>query len=171
MKKLLLGILLPPAALLFAADTNGPAPATDRVGFPQGYATTFEVLRTVTREEGRKLVTVYGNQAAAGVTNKSLLPYPYGSVLVMETARAATNSSGAVVKGDVLGLHVMRKEKNFGAAYAAKRSGEWEYVEYRADGSYLTPPQKSAACSECHLKADPGRDFVYKGRLSSAEQK
>jgi hypothetical protein len=66
----------------------------------------------------------------------------------------------------VLGMHVMRREKDFGQAYGSKRSGEWEYVEYRADGSYITPPQKSASCAECHIKAGPEKDFVYNARFA-----
>jgi hypothetical protein len=44
-------------------------------------------------------------------------------------------------------------------------SGEWEFVEYRADGSYLTPPDQSATCAECHIKAGAERDFGYHGRF------
>jgi hypothetical protein len=144
------------------------------VGFPNGYASGFVVLRTVAREEGAKLVTVYGNGAAASVTNKNQLPYPDGSVLVMETAstrkgangKPEKDSSGALQKGQVLGLHVMRRGKDFGQAYGAKRSGEWEFVEYRADGSFITPPQKSASCAECHIEAGRELDYVYKARLT-----
>ncbi len=157
-----------------AADTNTPAPAEDRVGFPKGYAKRFAVLRTVDREEGKKLVTIYGNASAASVTKPAQLPYPYGSIFVMETAstvkdaggKPVKDASGALQKDKVLGLHVMRRGKDFGAPYAAKRSGEWEYVEYRADGSYITPPQKSASCAECHIKAGGGKDFVYHGRFA-----
>jgi hypothetical protein len=149
------------------------------VGFPTNYARTHEVLRTVSREEGKKVVTVYGNAPAASVTNISQLPYPYGSVLVMETAstlkdsggKPLADSSGTLQKDKILGLHVMRRGKEFGAAYATKRSGEWEFVEYRADGSYITPPQKSATCAECHIKAGAEKDFVYKGRFDSGGKK
>ena len=55
----------------------------------------------------------------------------------------------------IAGLHVMRREKDFGKAYGKNRTGEWEYVEYRADGSYITPPKRSFACAECHMKAGP----------------
>jgi hypothetical protein len=65
----------------------------------------------------------------------------------------------------------MRREKGFGEAYRDKRSGEWEYVEYRADGSYLTPAAKSAACSACHVKAGPEKDFVFQGRLAAVAKK
>lgn len=155
------------------AEDAPTAPTTDRVGFPKDYAAKFVVLRTVARDEGAKLVTVYGNKEAASVTNKSGLPYPYDSVLVMETAstrknadgKPAKDAQGAFQKDQVLGLHVMRRGKDFGEAYAAKRSGEWEFVEYRADGSYITAPQKSASCAECHIKAGPSKDFVYMGRF------
>ena len=162
-----------------AAETNSPAPAEDRVGFPKDYARDYEVLRTISREEGRKLVTVYGNKPAVSVTNLAQLPYPYGSVLVMETAstlmgsdgKPVIGSSGGPQKEKVLGLHVMRRGKDFGSAYAAKRSGEWEFVEYRADGTYITPPQKSATCAECHIKAGAEKDFVYKARFGETRRK
>jgi hypothetical protein len=162
-----------------AGETNSPAPAEDRVGFPKDYAKTYEILRTISREEGKKVVTVYGNALAASVTNPAQLPYPNGSVLVMETAstvrdsggKPAKDAKGALQKEKVLGLHVMRRGKDFGAAYASKRSGEWEFVEYRADGSYITPPQKSASCAECHIKAGAENDFVYKARFAGAEKK
>jgi hypothetical protein len=161
-----------------ATETNNPAPTTDRVGFPKDYAKSYEVLRTVTRDEGKKLVTVYGNRVAASVTNRTQLPYPNGSILVMETAGIAKDSTGQpvkdaagnLVKEKVLGLHVMRREKDFGVAYAEKRSGEWEFVEYRADGSYITPPEKSATCAECHIKAGAEKDFVYNGRFGDLEK-
>jgi len=145
----------------------------DRVGFPKDYSTTFSVLRTVVREDGAKLVTIYGNGPAASVANKTQLPYPFGSVLVMETARTRKNNEGKPLKDEkgtlqkeaVLGMHVMRKEKDFGKLYGEKRSGEWEFVEYKLDGSFITPPQKSAACAECHIKASSGKDFVYHGRF------
>ena len=160
------------------AEEPSPAATKDRVEFPTNYATTYQVLRTVARDEGKKLVTVYGNAKAASVTNSAQLPYPYGSIIVMETASIATNRQskpvqkpvGTFRKDQVLGLHVMRREKGFGEAYGTKRSGEWEFVEYRADGSYITPPQKSATCAECHIKAGAAKDFVYNGRFA-AEKK
>jgi hypothetical protein len=154
-------------------ETPGPAPAADRVGFPKGYAERFTVLRTVNKPAEHKVVTVYGNAAAASVTNRTQLPYPYGSVLVMETAtvlldtqRQPLDPKGAVRKKEITGLHVSRREQGFGEAYGRNRAGEWEYVEYKPDGSYKTPPQKSSTCAECHVKAGAQRDFVYQGRLS-----
>ena len=141
---------------------NSAAPIEDRVGFPRDYAKVFEVLRTFERPEKQQIVTVFGNDRAASVRDASALPYPYGSILVMETAGGRKDASGKPLldenghprKGDVLGLHVMRREKGFGEAYGKNRTAEWEYVEYRADGTYIMPPQKSFACAECHIKAD-----------------
>jgi len=171
-KRLFSGAVLAIAAIL-RADDSSPAPKEDRVGFPKDYATKFAVLRVVSRDEGAKIVTVYGNTEAASVTNKGQLPYPYGAVIVMESAstrkdtdgKPLKNAEGAYQKDQVQGLHVMKRGAGFGAAYAEKRSGEWEFVEYRADGSTITPPHKSASCAECHIKAGKDRDFVYKGRF------
>jgi hypothetical protein len=156
-----------------------PAPSSDRVEFPTNYAQRFELIRTVNKPAEQKVVRVYGNAAAASVTNATQLPYPYGSILVMETARAAQDSAGkvlwdsneAIVKGTVIGLHVMRRERGFGAAYERNRSGEWEFVEYKPDGTYITPPGKSASCAECHVKAGAERDFVYKARFGKEPTK
>jgi hypothetical protein len=164
------------AAVVQAGETaDAPAPATDRVGFPKDYATTFAVLRTVQKKEESKVVTVYGNPAAATITNAAQLPYPYGSIIVMETAgarkdaqgRPVLDSQGNLSREQVLGLHVMRREKGFGEAYQTNRTGNWEYVEYRPDGTYITPPAKSATCAACHVKAGPEKDFVYHGRLAA----
>ncbi|MFO1458506.1 MAG: cytochrome P460 family protein [Verrucomicrobiota bacterium] len=158
-----------------SAPADRPAPATDRVGFPAEYATRFAVLRTFDRGE-RQVVTVYGNVEAAQVKGAADLPFPNGSILVMETADAVRDASGARRKGPdgrvekekVVGLHVMRRGPDFGTAYGTNRAGPWEFVEYRPDGSYLTPPAKSAACAECHVKAGPARDYVYRGPLPPA---
>jgi hypothetical protein len=172
---LLPGLLASPLLAAESGKMPAPAPAVDRVGFPRAYAEKFQVLRTVNTEKDLKVVTVYGNEPAASVTNAAQLPYPSGSVIVMETAGALTNAQGKPLldergnfrKDKVTGLHVMRREKDFGAAYGPNRTAEWEYVEYRADGSHLTPPQRSAACAECHVKAGAKQDFVYRGRLTA----
>ena len=147
----------------------------DRVGFPKDYAQTFEVLRVVNKPKEKKVITVYGNKQAASITNSAQLPYPYGSIIVMETAqalqdepgRAGVNVKARPPKGSVTGLHVMRREAGFGKGYGRNQAGEWEFVEYKPDGSYLTAPDKSASCAECHVKAGMKTDFVYKGRLAA----
>ena len=134
----------------FLSDGNS-APTTDRVSFPEGYKKDYTVLRSFVKEKQQQLVTVYGNRLATSVTETRQLPYPFGSILVMETADLL--KPGEKNKGKILGLHVMRREPGFGAAYGKNRTGEWEYVEYRSDKSYITAPQSSSVCAECHVKA------------------
>ncbi|PYV40059.1 MAG: hypothetical protein DMG06_21390 [Acidobacteria bacterium] len=163
------------AVVLLAQARNAPAPNGQRVAFPEGYQKKYQVLRMVDKPDKKQLVTVYGNDAAASIKSTGQLPYPYGSILVMETSSALKGSQGKVAldekghyrKGKVLGLHVMRKEHGFGEGYGQNRTGEWEYVEFGPDRSYLTPPEKSSVCAECHLKAGREKDFVYGGRLHS----
>jgi hypothetical protein len=163
------------AAATSPADSPEPsAPKVDRVGFPRSYQEKFTILRTVNKPDKKQVVTVYGNGPAASITQRDQLPYPDGSIIVMETASAVADATGKPLadekgvyrKDKVVGLHVMRREKDFGAEYGKNRTGEWEYVEYRADESYITPPQKSFACAECHVKAGRDRDFVYHGRFA-----
>ncbi len=94
---------------------------------------------------------MFGNEQAASVRHFDDLPYPYGSVIVMETAGALKNEGGKphlddkghLRKGEVVGLHVMRRENGLGEAYGKNRTGDWEYVEYRTDGSYITTARGS----------------------------
>jgi len=161
------------AAKAAAAAEPESAPTIDRVGFPKDYSTTFQVLRTFTRNEEPKILTVYANAAAASVTDTAQLPYPHGSVFVFEYANSLKDSAGnpmldaqgGVRKGEVEHTDVMRREKGFGEAYGKHRTGEWEYAGYRPDGSYTTPPAKSASCATCHLKAGSTKDFVFRGRF------
>ena len=155
-------------SLAIARSADSPAPATDRVGFPKDYAATWRQIR-VHDADDKTLKVVYGNAAAASRTND---PYPYGSVIVMETwstlqdeqKNALRGGAGHFRKDKLTGLHVMRKERGFGEAYRDNRTGEWEYVEYRPDGSYITPPSASAKCATCHLKAGAAKDFVFGGK-------
>jgi hypothetical protein len=158
-----------------AEEAPAPAPTTDRVGFPPDYARTFTILRRTTDAEAARQVTVYGNAVVASIQEFAALPYPQGSVLVMETmqlkkdptGKALQDAQGNYVADTVLGLHVMRREAGFGADYGSQRAGEWEFVEYRADGTFITPPSQSASCSACHLKdAGPARDYVFKARFA-----
>ena len=160
-------ILIAALALAIARSEVSPAPAADRVGFPKDYAAAYHQIRL--HDAGDKtLKVVYGNAAAASRTNGA---YPYGSVIVMETwstlhdaqKNVLRDETGHFRKDKLTGLHVMRKEHGFGEAYRNNRSGEWEYVEYRPDGSYITPPSASAKCASCHLKAGTVKDFVFGG--------
>jgi hypothetical protein len=159
------------------APSSGPAPTVDRVGFPADYQKTFQVLRTFNRAKPRNLITVYANPPAAAVADSGDLPYPHGSVFVMEFAEVPLgpdghplfDAKGRFQKGKVTSLHVMRHGEKFGEAYGPLRTGEWEYVEYRPDGTTLTAPKDSFTCAACHLQAGAARDWVYRGRFEAEE--
>jgi hypothetical protein len=147
-------------------------PSTDRVGFPKDYKTRFKVLGVVVREEAPEVLTAYGNEQAAAVDSRAKLPYPDGSILVMEFGYALKDSKNQLVRdangkvriGSVEHVDVMRRGEGFGEAYGASRSGEWEYAGYRLDGSYTTTPEKSVQCAACHRGAGPDNDFVFRMR-------
>jgi uncharacterized protein (TIGR02246 family) len=148
-----------------------PAPKVDRVGFPKDYRTTLKVLGVPARTNTSPsmVMTAYGNDLAASITNAAQLPYPNGAVMVMEFAEALKDSEGKPLldgngqpqKGRVHHVDVMRRGEGFGEAYGSNRSGQWEFAGYHADGTYSTPPAKTAACAQCHRKAGVEKDFVF----------
>ena len=144
------------AIVLWTAAVSGAAqPGDDLVGFPREYA-AFKQLRTTTVQREPSHGTVFVNPPASAAQ----APYAYGSVIVMEWRRG-----GAA--GDVARLDVMRKERGFGAAYGADRTGEWAYASYAPDGKRLTGPAEALACAKCHVKAGAARDFVFAGPAAS----
>jgi len=151
--------------------TPRPAPAEDRVGFPEGYQSTFQTFFVMDRPDNKQVRVIYANEPAASVTPGAA--FPYGSILVMETYRAQEDESaqpllddaGRYQRGDLTGIFVMRKEPGFGAAYEMNRTGEWEYVAFRPDGTYSTPARQSAACAVCHTDAGGSRDWVFRSNL------
>jgi hypothetical protein len=153
-------------ALVTCLSQDLPAPKVDRVGFPKGYQSAFRQLRVEDSADAKTVIVVYGNAAAASAKGGT---YPYGSVIAMETwstlqdaqKNVLLDGTGHFHKDKVTGLHVMRKEHGFGEAYRENRTGEWEYAEYRPDGTYITPPAASAKCASCHVKAGEAKDFVY----------
>jgi plastocyanin len=149
-----------------------PAPVVDRVGFPEDYQTTFVPMYAFDRPDTRQVRVVYGNHLATSAPKGG--PYPYGSVLVMETYGArisaatltpALDGNGRYIRGNLAGIFVMRKERGYGVEYEHNRTGEWEYVAYRADRTLLTPPRESWTCANCHLQATAGRDWVFRRNL------
>ena len=153
-----------------ANSETPPGPRADRVGFPKDYRTTFKILGGPARTNisPSLVMTAYGNDLAACVTSVQL-PYPNGSIILMEFAEALKDSDGKVLfdengqpqKGKVDHVDVMRRGDGFGEAYGPNRSGQWEFAGYHLDGAYSTAPAKSASCAQCHQKAGSTKDFVF----------
>jgi hypothetical protein len=160
-----------PLVTLLTFLASAQAPQIDRVGFPANYRQTFTRIRISDRPDTKTTAIIYANTPAATINPGDRGPYPYGSILINEAWTTAKDKTGNVIldetghyKLDTLQkIHVMRKEKGFGEAYGANRSGEWEYVSFAPDGkSYVTPPDQSAACAQCHhLFATENRDWVF----------
>src|SRR6478672_8617622 len=99
-----------------ARSEDPPAPAVDRVGFPKDYQAAFRRLRSSENADAKTVIVVYGNVAAAARQDGN---YAYGAVIVMETwstlqdeaKNVRLDEAGHFRKGQVTGLHVMRKER------------------------------------------------------------
>ncbi|MFN0123759.1 MAG: cytochrome P460 family protein [Blastocatellia bacterium] len=176
MKSHLKRLLLCAAALSFCATlaiqrgaaVQDPGPTTDRVGFPDDYQNKFKLLYVFDRPDNLQVRVIYGNtQAAEALPGQ---PFPYGAILVMETwsARLGTDGNpaldafGRYQRDALTGIFVSRKERGFGEAYQHIRGGEWEYVAYRADKTFLTAPAQSGSCARCHLQAGAARDWQFR---------
>jgi plastocyanin len=138
-----------------------PAPTEDHVGFPEGYKDTYQLFFVFDNYQNRQIRAVYGNPTAASVEPNQLRPfkYPYGSILLFESytvkeddnGEPLLDENGRFIPNELTTLFVMRKERGFGADYQYLRNGEWEYVAYRPDGTYATPPSGTGSCALCHL--------------------
>jgi len=161
-------------ATLLGHVASSEQPATDRVGFPKNYRTEFKPLGVKVRDQTPEILTAYGNAKATAVSGRGDLPFPDGSVILMEFSYALRDANNQIVrdangvaqKGEVEHVDVMKHGKGFGEMYGDNRSGEWEYAGYKLDGSYTTSPEQSVQCATCHRTAGAENDFVF--RMKSA---
>jgi len=152
--------------------TASASPVADRVGFPAAYSSALKLLDVASREKEPAIMTTFANDLAEPIARGAHPPYPYGSVIVMEFANSVRDgegqplrdAKGALVKGDIARIDVMRRERGFGAGYGEQRAGEWEFASYRPDGSLLMAPANSANCAACHRNAGAEKDFVFHSR-------
>ncbi len=150
-------VLARAAGLAAIGSRLSAADPADRVGFPADYP-RFAVLRAANITQQKRLGTIYANVPAASLHDVAKLPYPNGSVIVMEWATPIagadgtplTDADGLWKKGQVVRIDVMRREAGYGAAYGDKRAGEWEFASYRADGTPFEPKVDASACAACH---------------------
>jgi hypothetical protein len=153
-------LMLAAGSLRYAGYAQAlPAPSVDRIGFPTGYRDTFKLFYVFDNFQNRQIRAVYANAIAASVTPGQVFNFPYGSIIVFESYSVKEDASGEplldrngrFVPNALTTLFVMRKERGFGADYRELRNGEWEYVAYRPDGTYATPPSGTGSCALCHL--------------------
>jgi plastocyanin len=184
-----LAMLLSTGSFLFQARTQSlpplPAPTIDRVGFPANYQNTFTLVYRFDNFQNRQIRVVWANAIAASVTPNTVHRFPFGSVIVMEGFPVMEDAGGNpvldangrfIASGAPPTIFVQRKERGFGFDYGVIRNGNWEYVAYRVDGSYATPPSGTGSCAACHLQgasgtaAAPGGVPVSANTLDIGEQ-
>jgi ketosteroid isomerase-like protein len=165
-----------PAPVTGGMAPSASAPRTEGGAFPAQYATTFEALGAALADKNALVTTTYANSLAASVRNIGQIPYPDGAVIVMEYALSLKDgegellrdSQGALRKGEVVRVDVMRRGHGFGAPYGDKRAGDWEFSSYRRDGSTVIPPVNGVDCATCHRNAGADKDFVFRSRAPLA---
>jgi len=156
-------------ALPATAATPTEILPSDRVGFPENFRENYLRFYTFDRFDAGLISRVCANEIAARVEPGGV--YPYGSVLLSEAWRPVRDAGGEyvldeggrLIPGELTGVFLMRKEEGLGAGYGTDRSGEWEYVAFRPDGTYLTAPEASASCAACHnVGIGASHDFVFR---------
>lgn len=182
MKKLFSAAIIVFSALFvqsaIAQTTPPPAPTVDRVGFPTGYQ-NWAVLYAFDRPDNKQVRTIYANDPGFNVKDGEQSNYPYGSILLMETWACLKDAATACILDDngrfqkdpaaTPTLFVMRKERGFGVDYGPNRTGEWEYVAYRPDGTFQTTPRNSFGCAVCHAEAQKNHDWTYRTTLRTQD--
>ena len=152
-----IGALVIGAGSLFnvARTQQLPAPTVDRVGFPTDYQKTFLKLYTFDNYQNRQIRVVWANSTAASVRPNIVYNFPYGSIILFESytvqedanGEPMLDANGRFIPNQLTTLFVMRKEQGFGVDYGLIRNGEWEYVAYKPDGTYSTPPSGTGSCA------------------------
>src|SRR5688572_23064400 len=72
--------------------TPRPAPTEDRVGFPEGYRDDFFLFYVFERMDNKQVRVICGNEVATQIIQGDKSGFPHGSILVMETWRAAVDA-------------------------------------------------------------------------------
>jgi plastocyanin len=165
MKRILIatGVLLVSAAgLLLLGQAHAlPGTSADRIGFPTNYKTTYKQLYALDNTQNQQVRVIWANDIAQTVDPKQPWNFPYGSILLFEAyptvpdadGNPTLDAEGRFVRGNLLTINAMKKDKGFGAEYGPIRNGEWEYVSYTPDGAFATAPANSGTCALCHLQA------------------
>jgi len=148
--------------------TLRPAPTVDRVGFPEGYQTAFKFGYVYDRKDAKSISYICLNDVAASA--KQGQPFPFGSVIVFESWRPKEDEkgnlildpSGHMIRTTLNAIFVMRKDQGFGVDYKQFQTGDWEYIAYRPDKTFQTPPQGTGACAACHQASNKDRDWTMR---------
>jgi plastocyanin len=156
----------PVAALTVAALAIPSVAGPDKVKFPANWK-DHVLYSVVDRHDTKQYRELYASTQAAVDAMKAGNPLPDGTVLTLVQYKAQVDAAGApvkdakgrFVKGDIIALTVMEKQKGWGTEYPAEwRNGEWEYAAFSPAG-VLNEKANYKACFECH-KPHEKMDYV-----------
>lgn len=137
----------------------------DLIEYPDGYRDSYSHYLTANRANNKpQMVHIYANDTALDSASEGG-SLAYGSTLVMEVYKAATDEKGEPVKqgngvyepGQLAAVAVMEK-RDWGVEYPAEeRAGEWGFAFYDGNGQ---PKANELDCAGCHKpKAD--EDYLF----------
>ncbi len=146
--------------------------AVDRVGFPADYATTMRRVSDTLYDEKSGLTTAFANELAVSITGNSQQHYPDGAVILMEFAQPVRDGKGellrdahgALLKGKIERIDVMRRGPGLDAAYGKEGVGGWGFASYFPDGTTRVAFDQAVRCAECHRNAGADKEFVFRKR-------
>ena len=134
---------------------------------PADYKSWPKFLSAVQRPDAKQVREIYMNTTAKSATAAG--GFPDGTVFVMENYAAKAKpdgtleigADGKLVKGDLLRVFVMGKNKGWGEDVNPPelRNGKWIYTSFLADGQ--KGPESLATCRACHLPL-VSKDFVHR---------
>ncbi|HSV69656.1 MAG TPA: cytochrome P460 family protein [Methylibium sp.] len=142
---------------------------------PADYKSWPKFLSAVQRPDAKQVREIYMNPTAAQASAAS--GFGHGSLFVMENYAAKakadgtleTGPDGKLVKGDLLRVFVMGKNKGWGADVPENlATGNWVYAAYLGDGK--KGPEPAAACRGCHAPLKD-KDFVFRYDEHFAQKK
>ena len=163
------------AATGIAALTLTPAgmvrAGADRIAFPQGFEKSYTLYGVIDRPDRKQVRFFYVDRASLKAA-KYGQPMPDGTTLVMAFKKATVDANGEPVldkngrmipDGDFTSVAVQKKGKGWGADHTEKQqNGDWEYAEFKPDGSRNTEVKSFDACFGCHsARAKPAQDYTF----------
>lgn len=162
------GTCLLAAALVTAcASTPVPVQKDGELAIPADYKSWPKFLSAVQRPDAKQVREIYMNPKATSATPAA--GFPDGTTFVMENYAAQANADGTLktgadgklVKGDLLRVFVMGKNKGWGQDVPESlRNGNWVYSSYVASGS--RGPEDLNTCRACHAPLTSAKDFVHR---------
>lgn len=146
-----------------------------RVGYPEGYKSSFTHYTTINFEKRKQVRKYYANEIAV-VAAREGKPMPDGAVLFVEAykvkvddaAKLVTGSDGFYVAEKLAFYTAMEKQPGWGDDIPdLYRNGDWNYAVFTADKALKTGVNQ-AKCFACHK---PLVDDSYVFSLKQLKQK